>query len=63
MDIEEIVKKSLIAGRISGLAFSARKYIELALDNLEFEKLEEVAEILKEVQQKVKEIEKLARKL
>jgi hypothetical protein len=46
MNLEEITKKSLVEGKISGLAFTARKKLELALRNLEFEKTEEAVEIL-----------------
>jgi len=63
MNLEETAKKALIAGRIIGLAFLARKDIELALDNLEFEKLEEVARGVKEALQEIQKIEKLARQL
>jgi len=63
MDLEEIAKKFLIVGRISGLTFLIRKDIELALSNLEFDKLEEVTEVLKGALQRIKKIEKLTKQL
>jgi hypothetical protein len=59
MNLEEIIKKSLVEGKISGLAFIARKKLELALRNLEFEKTEEAVEILKEILDPIEEIKRL----